>query len=129
MQFAAQGLVRVRDDIFSGLHPVMTTCKTRLAFLFCTCLFADIGQATSLVISTDITMSLALSATEGSSKATSSFKDDKLVLAARTDAAAFVASAGEIRGAQLEAAMRHIRQTLGNPQYSDLQLASAILTL
>lgn len=91
----------------------MTTCKTRLTFLLCACLFADIGQATSLVISTDITMSLALSTTEGSSKATSSFKDDKLVLAAKTDAAAFVASAGEIRGAQLEAAMRHIRQTLG----------------
>jgi len=107
----------------------MTPCKTRLTLLLCACLFADVGQATSLVISTDITMSLALSTTEGSSKATSSFKDDKLVLAARTDAATFVASAGEIRGAQLEAAMRHIRQTLGNPGYSDLQLASAILTL
>ncbi|WP_097305342.1 DUF2388 domain-containing protein [Pseudomonas chlororaphis] len=107
----------------------MTTSKTRLPLLLCACLFADIGQATSLVISTDITMSLALSTTEGSSKATSSFKDDKLVLAAKTDAAAFVASAGEIRGAQLEAAMRHIRQTLDNPGYSDLQLASAILTL
>lgn len=129
MQFAAWRLVRVPDDIFNGPRPVMTPCKTRLTLLLCACLFADIGQATSLVISTDITMSLALSTTEGSSKATSSFKDDKLVLAARTDAAAFVASAGEIRGAQLEAAMRHIRQTLGNPRYSDLQLASAILTL
>ncbi|SDZ62887.1 DUF2388 domain-containing protein [Pseudomonas sp. NFIX28] len=107
----------------------MTTCKIRLPFLMCSCLFANLAQATSLVISTDITMSLALSTTEGSSKATSSFKDDKLVLAARSDAATFVASAGDIRGAQLEAALQHIRQVLGDSPYSDLQLASAILTL
>ncbi|MGE7954998.1 DUF2388 domain-containing protein [Pseudomonas sp. NPDC089530] len=107
----------------------MTPRKARLALLLCACLFAGSGQATSLVISTDITMSMALSSTESSSKASSSFKDDKRVLAAKSDAASFVASAGEIRGAQLEAALRHIRQTLDNPPYSDMQLASAILTL
>ncbi|AJO78304.1 DUF2388 domain-containing protein [Pseudomonas sp. MRSN 12121] len=107
----------------------MTPHTIRLPLLFCACLLASSGQATSLVISTDITMSMALSSTESSSKATSSFKDDKLVLAAKSDAASFVASAGDIRGAQLEAALRYIREALGHPLHSDLQLAAAILTL
>ncbi|BAO62666.1 DUF2388 domain-containing protein [Pseudomonas protegens] len=107
----------------------MPPSKTRLACALCACLCADLVQASALVISTDISMSLTLSSTEGSSKASSSFKDDKLVLAAQSDAAAFVASAGEIRGARLEAALMHIRQVLGSPPCSDLQLASAMLAL
>ncbi|ROL65642.1 hypothetical protein BLX41_25145 [Pseudomonas protegens] len=107
----------------------MTPSKTRLACVLCACLLADVVQASALVISTDISMSLTLSSTEGSSKASSSFKDNKLVLAAKTDAAAFVASAGEIRGARLEAALLHIRQVLGAPRYTDLELASSILAL
>ena len=58
-----------------------------------------------------------------------SFGDDKIVLAARDDAASFVASQGEIRGARLEAALQHIRQQAPQLQADDLQLAQAILTL
>lgn len=54
--------------------------------------------------------------------------DDKVVLAARDDAAAFVASDGRIHGARLEAALRHLRATdAAAREASDLQLARAIL--
>lgn len=56
--------------------------------------------------------------------------DDKVVVQARDDAASFVASEGRIRGAQLEAALRHLRER--DPamrRASDMQLAQAILAL
>ena len=56
--------------------------------------------------------------------------DDKVVLAARDDAASFVASEGRIRGARLEAALRQLRER--NPAArtaSDMELARAILAL
>ncbi len=68
----------------------------------------------------------------GGSSATSdsSSPDDKVVLQARDDAASFVASDGRIRGAQLEAAMRHLREGhAGARRASDMQLAQAILAL
>jgi uncharacterized protein (TIGR02448 family) len=66
--------------------------------------------------------------TSASSKTTS--PDDKLVLQARDDAASFVASDGRIRGAQLEAAIRHLREkNAGALRASDMQLAQAILAL
>ena len=56
--------------------------------------------------------------------------DDKVVLQARDDAASFVASDGRIRGAQLEAALRHLRERHVTAQRaSDMQLAQAILAL
>lgn len=62
----------------------------------------------------------------GSSGSTSD--DDKVVLQARDDAAGFVASAGRIRGAQLEAALRQLRQHRADArQASDMELAKAIL--
>src|SRR3546814_747808 len=49
--------------------------------------------------------------------------DDKVVLQARDDAAGFVASDGRIRGAMLEAALRHLREdSLAPRQASDLEL-------
>ncbi len=54
--------------------------------------------------------------------------DDKVVEQAREDAASFVASEGRIRGAQLEAALRHLRER--DPaarKASDMELARAIL--
>jgi uncharacterized protein (TIGR02448 family) len=65
---------------------------------------------------------------QSSSDATSSLRDNKVVLDARDDAAAFVASQGQIRGVQLEAAFAHIRQQVPALQGDDLQLASAILS-
>ena len=56
--------------------------------------------------------------------------DDKVVLQARDDAAGFVASEGRIRGAQLEAALRQVREHNADArQASDMQLAQAILAL
>ncbi|UVE17615.1 DUF2388 domain-containing protein [Pseudomonas sp. LS44] len=55
------------------------------------------------------------------------FKDDKQVLAARDDASVFVASAGQIRGPYLEAALRQARAEHPGLQISDEQLATAIL--
>ena len=64
-----------------------------------------------------------------SSDATSSLsKDDKVIRAARDDAASFVASNGAIRGAQLEAALLQIREHAPQLQASDAQLAEAILS-
>jgi uncharacterized protein (TIGR02448 family) len=60
----------------------------------------------------------------------SSGDDDKVVLQARDDAASFVASDGRIRGAQLEAALRYLRERNAQAQRaSDMQLAQAILAL
>lgn len=66
--------------------------------------------------------------TSASSGSTSG--DDKMVLQARDDAASFVASEGRIRGAYLEAALRHLRERdVGARRASDMQLAQAILAL
>ena len=53
--------------------------------------------------------------------------DRKLLLAAQDDAAAFIASDGELRGAQLEAALAYLRDTRPKLHASDLELAQAIL--
>lgn len=63
-----------------------------------------------------------------SASSDSSSGDDKLVLDARVDAASFVASDGQIRGARLEAALRNLRERdVAMREASDLQLAQAIL--
>jgi uncharacterized protein (TIGR02448 family) len=53
--------------------------------------------------------------------------DHKLLLAAHDDAAAFIASDGQLRGARLESALRYLRQTRAKLHASDLELAQAIL--
>ncbi|WP_085713005.1 MULTISPECIES: DUF2388 domain-containing protein [unclassified Pseudomonas] len=53
--------------------------------------------------------------------------DRKLVLAAHDDAAAFVASDGQLRGAQLESALHYLRKSRPKLHVSDLELAQAIL--
>ncbi len=58
----------------------------------------------------------------------SSSGDDKVILAARDDAAAFVASDGRIRGAHLQAALVHLReQDEAARQADDLELARTLL--
>jgi len=57
----------------------------------------------------------------------STFKDDKIVVAAKDDASSFIASGGTIRGAYLEAALRQIRRDHPGLQASDQELATAIL--
>lgn len=90
-------------------------------------LLATTIHATSFAVTTDTLGSLLAGSTDTSVDISSSLVDDKIVLAAREDAASFVASAGEIRGVQLEAALRHIRQQLPGLAADDLQLAEAVL--
>lgn len=87
------------------------------------------ASATSFVVTTDATVGAIDATSEATSDISSSFGDDKIVLAARDDAASFVASQGEIRGARLEAALQHIRQQAPQLRADDLQLAQAILVL
>jgi uncharacterized protein (TIGR02448 family) len=61
------------------------------------------------------------------SMVTSAPFDHKLLLAARDDAAAFIASDGQLRGAQLESALSYLRRTQPKLHASDLELAQAIL--
>ena len=53
--------------------------------------------------------------------------DRKLVRQAQDDAAAFVASDGQIRGARLEAALESLRHNCARHTVGDLELAQAIL--
>lgn len=82
--------------------------------------------ATSFVVTTDGIVNTV----DGTSDVTSSsFGDDKVVREAKDDAASFVASAGAIRGAHLEAAFLHIRSQQPTLQMDDMQLAQAILVI
>lgn len=68
------------------------------------------------------------SAAGSSASSGSTSGDDKVVVEAREDAALFVASDGAIRGARLEAALRHLREgEAGARSASDLALAQSIL--
>ena len=61
------------------------------------------------------------------SKVTTAPFDRKLIIAAQDDAAVFVATDGELRGAQLESALMALRQAEPKLSASDLELAQAIL--
>jgi uncharacterized protein (TIGR02448 family) len=72
--------------------------------------------------------SAGASSAGSSASSDSSSGDDKIVVQAREDAASFVASDGRIRGAQLEAVLRHLREKdEAARKASDMQLAQAIL--
>lgn len=61
------------------------------------------------------------------SKVTTAPFDRKLIIAAQDDAAAFVATDGELKGAQLESALMALRQAKPKLSATDLELAQAIL--
>ena len=61
------------------------------------------------------------------SKVTTAPFDRKLIIAAQDDAAVFVATDGELRGAQLESALMALRQAEPKLSATDLELAQAIL--
>ncbi|WAJ37473.1 DUF2388 domain-containing protein [Pseudomonas sp. GOM7] len=93
-------------------------------------LFSGIAQAQTVVATSNIVVRALDRSINFTSDTTTSIRDMKAVVQARDDAASFVASAGEIRGAQLEAALQTLRQQLPEAQSaSDLQLAEAILAL
>ena len=86
------------------------------------------ASATSFVVTTDALVGAVAATTEATSDVSSSLSDDKIVRAARDDAASFVASQGTIRGARLQAALQHIRQRAPHLSANDMQLAEAILS-
>ncbi len=90
--------------------------------------FAASASATSFVVTTDAVVGAVAATTEATSDVSSSLSDDKIVLAARDDAASFIASAGNIRGVRLQAALQHIRQRAPHLIADDMQLAQAILS-
>ncbi|WLG85059.1 DUF2388 domain-containing protein [Pseudomonas cucumis] len=87
------------------------------------------AHATSFIVTTDSIVGGLKASSDATSDVSSSFRDDKIVRAARDDAASFVASEGAIRGVKLESALDHIRQQTPQLNATDAQLAQAILTI
>ncbi|CAI8955094.1 DUF2388 domain-containing protein [Pseudomonas sp. NPDC087612] len=93
-------------------------------------LLADVAQAQTLVATSNIIVRAFGRSIDFTSDTTTSIRDSKVVREARDDAASYVASRGEIRGAQLEAAFDTLRQRVPEArQASDQVLAEAILAL
>lgn len=87
-------------------------------------------QAQTLVQTSEIIVRAFGRTVDFTSDTTTSIRDSKIVLEARDDAASFVASKGEIRGAQLEAAFNTLRERVPQARdASDQALAEAILAL
>ena len=104
--------------------------NTLIGLTLVAALFSSVSHAQSVVATSNILVRALDRSINFTSDTTTSIRDMKAVVQARDDAASFVASAGEIRGAQLEAALQSIRQQLPEAQSaSDLQLAEAILAL
>jgi uncharacterized protein (TIGR02448 family) len=88
------------------------------------------AQAHTLVESSEIIVRAFGRTIDFTSDTTTSVRDSKVVLEARDDAASFVASNGEIRGSQLEAAFSTLRDRVPEARSaSDQTLAEAILAL
>ena len=98
---------------------------------FTTLAIALLAAAASPALASSFAGSSAGTSAGGTSASSGSTSgDDKVVLAARADAARFVATDGRVRGAMLESALRHLRER--DPQArgrSDMRLAQAILAL
>ena len=75
----------------------------------------------------DITTPASVIGGSATSQVTTAPFDRKWVLVARDDAAAYVASDGQVRGARLESVIRRLRQENPELHAGDLELAQAIL--
>ncbi|HAQ88483.1 MAG: hypothetical protein CMK99_04935 [Pseudomonas sp.] len=99
-----------------------------IAASFALALFAGGVQAQTLVATSNIVVNALDRSINFTSDVTSRISDMKVVGEARDEAAGFVASGGEIRGARLEAALGRLRDAFpAAQQASDLALAEAIL--
>lgn len=87
------------------------------------------SNASSFIVTTDSLVGALKGTSDATSDATSSLRDNKIVQAARDDAASFVASEGAIRGVKLESALDYIRQQSPQLNATDAQLAQAILAI
>ena len=86
------------------------------------------AQAQTLVATSNIIINAVNRSFDFTSDTTTSIRDMKVVQAARDDAASFVASDEQIRGAQLEAAFAVLRtHSAAARAASDRALAEAIL--
>lgn len=81
-----------------------------------------VGNALARVDAKDVATSAGVSAS-----LYSTFKDHKMVIPARDDLSAFVASGGAIRGVYLESVLQQVRQDNPGINASDEDLANAIL--
>ncbi|GAB3373070.1 DUF2388 domain-containing protein [Azotobacter armeniacus] len=91
-------------------------------------LLSAAAQAQTLKATSNIVVRALDRSIDFTSDTTTSIRDMKVVIDARDDAASFVASAGAIHGAQLEAALGAIRELLPETrEVSDQALAEAIL--
>lgn len=105
--------------------------RFRLPFAVLLLAVSSIAMASSASMSSNAISGAIQGSSNGASASSgSSSSDDRIVLAARDDAASFVASEGAIRGVQLEAALVLLRTELPAVRdASDLALAQAILAL
>ena len=91
---------------------------------------ADMAQTHTLVATSNIIVRASGRSIDFTSDTTTSIRDSKVVREAHDDAASFVASKGDIRGAQLEAAFNTLRERVPEARgASDQVLAEAILSL
>src|SRR5471032_607232 len=91
---------------------------------------ADVAQAHTLVATSNIIVRASQRTIDFTSDTTTSIRDSKIVREAHDDAASFVASDGDIRGAHLEAALNTLRTRVPEARdASDQVLAEAILAL
>ncbi|EPJ93056.1 MULTISPECIES: DUF2388 domain-containing protein [Pseudomonas] len=93
-------------------------------------LLADVAQAQTVVQTSNIIVRAFGRTIDFTSDTTTSIRDSKVVREAHDDAATFVASQGDIRGVQLEAAFSTLRDRVPEARNaSDQDLAEAILAL
>ena len=93
-------------------------------------LLADVASAHTLVATSNMLVRATGRTLDFTSDTTTSIRDSKVVREAHDDAASFVASRGDIRGAHLEAAFAALRTQVPEARdASDQDLAEAILAL
>jgi uncharacterized protein (TIGR02448 family) len=93
-------------------------------------MLAGMAQAQTLKATSNIVVRAFGRTIDFTSDTTTSIRDSKIVLAAKDDAASYVATNGDIHGAQLDAAFNTLRERLPEARNaSDQVLAEAILAL
>lgn len=93
-------------------------------------LLAGTAQAHTLVATSNMLIRATQRTLDFTSDTTTSIRDSKIVRDAQDDAASFVATNGDIRGAHLEAALDMLRTRVPEARdASDQDLAEAILAL
>lgn len=87
---------------------------------------ASAASASSFIATTDTLGASLANSAKASSDASFNLSSDKRIIAAQDDAAAFVASNGNLRSARLEAALNLLRSYPEAHNRTDMELAQAI---